>query len=66
MQQSVAVSRNAEDDDFMLNPVAHQFDCVHENEPVAQIMIQLIGYRIEARRTQIDPVTVFKVKSFRT
>ena len=31
------------------NPMAHQFDCVHGNEPMPQIMIQLIGCHIETR-----------------
>jgi hypothetical protein len=60
MQQSVTVSRNAKnEDDFKptlspSGPMAHQFDCFHGNEPIAQIMIQLIGCRINARRTQVD------------
>jgi hypothetical protein len=31
------------------DPMAHQFDCVHGNEPMPQIMIQLIGCHIETR-----------------
>jgi len=27
--------------------MAHQFDCIHGNEPMLQIMIQLIGCRLE-------------------
>jgi hypothetical protein len=53
MQQLVMVSRNT-DDDFKpvlapSEPMAHQFDCVHGNEPMPQIMIQLIGCHIETR-----------------
>jgi hypothetical protein len=54
MQQLVMVAQNT-DDDFkpVLAPsdqVAHQFDCVHGNEPKPQIMIQLIGCRIKETR----------------
>jgi len=52
MQQPVVVSRNADDDTFksvLGDQMAHQFDCVHANEPVPQTMIQLIGCHNETR-----------------
>ena len=61
MQKSVIVSRNDHFPDegssgavtvtpsARGNPMAHQFDCVHGNEPMPQIMIQLIGCHIETR-----------------
>jgi hypothetical protein len=30
--------------------IAHQFDCVHGNEPTPQTMVQLIGCQIEIAR----------------
>jgi hypothetical protein len=39
-------------EDDAVKPVltlAHQFDCVHGNEPTPQIMIQLIGCHVEKR-----------------
>jgi len=60
MQKFVMVSRNSELPDEGSSgpvtlsgrgdPIAHQFDCVHGNEPTPQIMIQLIGCQIEIAR----------------
>ena len=61
MQKFVMVSRNSQvtdEDSFRAavvtpsacgDPMAHQFDCVHGNEPLPQIIIQLIGCHIETR-----------------
>ena len=49
MQRPVMVSRK--DDAFKpVLALAHQFDCVHGNDPMPQIMIRLIGCHIETRR----------------
>jgi len=49
MQRPVMVSRK--DDAFKpVLALAHQFDCVHGNDPAPQIMIRLIGCHIETRR----------------
>jgi hypothetical protein len=56
MQKSVMVSRNSDlegDADSMPSgrgPMMHQFDSVFGNQPTPQIMIQLIGCRIETAR----------------
>jgi hypothetical protein len=52
MQQSVMVSPKADDDAYepalaLDHPMAHQSECVHGNEPIPQIMIQLVGCHIE-------------------
>jgi hypothetical protein len=39
------------------DPMAHQFDCVHGNEPMPQIMIQLIGRRIETSAVRVAALT---------
>ena len=61
MQKFVMVSRNSQvtdEDSFgqvvatlsrRVGTMAHQFDCVHRNEPLPQNMIQLIGCHIETR-----------------
>lgn len=66
MQKFVMVSRNSQlSDEGSSGPVvvtlsvrgdamAHQFDCVHGNEPMPQIMIQLIGCHVETRSAQMD------------
>lgn len=58
MQKFVMASRNSkftnEGSSATLSgrsdPIAHQFDCVHGNEPTPQTVIQLIGCQIEIVR----------------
>jgi hypothetical protein len=56
MKKSVMVSRNSDEGDAASmptgrGPMAHRFDSVCRNQPTPQIMIQLIGCRIETART---------------
>ena len=44
--EPIAISPSARGD-----TMAHQFDCVHGNEPMPQIMIQLIGCHVETPDT---------------
>jgi hypothetical protein len=56
MQKSVMVSRNSDVEGDAVSmpsgrgPMVHQFDSVCRNQPTPQIMIQLIGCRIETAR----------------
>jgi len=59
MQKFVMVSRNIVSEPVVAtlsgrDPMAHQFDSVHGNEPTPQIMIQLIGCNMETRAAHID------------
>jgi hypothetical protein len=45
------------------DPMVHQFDCVHRNEPTPQIMIQLVGCRIRNAPHTDRSADCFKVKS---
>jgi hypothetical protein len=64
MQKFVMVSRNRELPDEESSgqvtpgrgdPIAHQFDCVHGNEPLPQTMVQLIGCQMEIARPRGRP-----------